>query len=231
MVEPSGLRDRKKAQTRQRIADVAATLFAERGYEAVSMVEVARRAEVSDQTVYNYFPAKQDLVLDRAGEIRDWYGQAVHHRKKSQSPARALEPFVIADIERYRAADLDATRGEFLAQCVESPVLRRFALEERERQTHTIAQSITASTPELPMVVAHAHAAALVAVIQMIHDQIGTSIIDHADQNVSADNILATAHTGFASLEQTFADLITAPGHHRGSGPTGRHERNEKVAR
>jgi len=50
-----GLRERKKARTRRAIADAAARLFAERGYERVAVSDVAREAEVSEQTVYNYF--------------------------------------------------------------------------------------------------------------------------------------------------------------------------------
>lgn len=53
-----GLRELKKARTRQLIADVAARLFAERGYEHVLVSDIAREAEVSEQTTYNYFPSK-----------------------------------------------------------------------------------------------------------------------------------------------------------------------------
>jgi len=60
-----GLRERKKARTRQAIADAAARLFAQRGYEQVAVSDVAREAEVSEQTVYNYFQTKEQLVTDR----------------------------------------------------------------------------------------------------------------------------------------------------------------------
>src|SRR6266567_1038113 len=63
-----GLRERKKARTRQLIADTAARMFAERGYEQVAVSDVAREAEVAEQTVYNYFPTKEQLVIDR-GEL------------------------------------------------------------------------------------------------------------------------------------------------------------------
>ena len=66
-----GLRERKKRQTRQLIADAAARLFARRGYENVAVIDVAAAAEVSEQTVYNYFPTKKDLVLDREEDLRD----------------------------------------------------------------------------------------------------------------------------------------------------------------
>lgn len=208
MVEAGGLRDRKKARTRRHIADVAAALFAERGYDAVSMADVARAADVSDQTVYNYFPAKQDLVLDRAEQIRGWYRRAVRERGPTTSPARALEPLVRDDIERYRLTDLGVARGEFPAQCVDSAVLRRFALEERERQARTIADAIGATNPDVAPVLAHAHAAGLVAVVQLIHDQIGGNVRDRAPQGRAADHLHATAHLAFTHLDQAFAGLV-----------------------
>ncbi|NGY57418.1 TetR/AcrR family transcriptional regulator [Lentzea sp. NEAU-D13] len=66
----AGLRERKKARTRAAIAASAAELFARNGFRAVTMIEVAEAAEVSEQTVYNHFPTKESLVFDRAGELR-----------------------------------------------------------------------------------------------------------------------------------------------------------------
>src|SRR5215831_18623630 len=58
------LRARKKIQTHQRIAEAAASLFAAKGYDAVTITEIAGLADVSEQTVYNFFPSKEMLVLD-----------------------------------------------------------------------------------------------------------------------------------------------------------------------
>ncbi len=58
-----GLRERKKRQTRQAITDAAMSLFAQRGFDAVTVTDVARAASVSVQTVFNYFPAKEDLFF------------------------------------------------------------------------------------------------------------------------------------------------------------------------
>jgi AcrR family transcriptional regulator len=71
---------------------VAAGLFAERTYEAVSILDVARAAEVSDQTVYNYFPAKQDLVLDRVDEFLERYRRAVLERGDGDGDGASLAP-------------------------------------------------------------------------------------------------------------------------------------------
>src|SRR6184192_4716897 len=61
MAVQGGLRERKKQQMRQLIFDAAQRLFREKGFERVSVAEVARAAEVSEVTVFNYFPTKEDL--------------------------------------------------------------------------------------------------------------------------------------------------------------------------
>jgi AcrR family transcriptional regulator len=63
----AGLRERKKEQTRQRIAAVALRLFAERGFGAVTVNEIAEAAEVAKATLFSYFPTKESLVLHGAG--------------------------------------------------------------------------------------------------------------------------------------------------------------------
>jgi AcrR family transcriptional regulator len=60
---PEGLRERKKRAARQAIATTARRLFAERGFEAVTVAEVARAADVSEKTVFNHFPTKEDLAF------------------------------------------------------------------------------------------------------------------------------------------------------------------------
>jgi AcrR family transcriptional regulator len=69
MATTSGLRERKKQATRQRISDIATRMFVERGFDAVTVAEIAEAAEVSKMTVFNYFPRKEDLVVDREPEL------------------------------------------------------------------------------------------------------------------------------------------------------------------
>ena len=204
MPRERGLRDRKKAQTRERIADVAAGLFAERGYDAVSIVDVARAADVSDQTVYNYFPAKQDLVLDRAEEFRELYGRVVVERPDGTSPAAALRPLVVAAIDGYRQEDPTLARGEFPAQCLKSAVLRRFALEMREQHADTIAAAIRVTSPNIPAIVAQAHAAALVSVVQSITDEIGVRMLDGDASDTAATDLRRAADLAFDHLDISF---------------------------
>ncbi len=65
VAEPLGLRERKKQLMRQQLSDTATVMFIERGFDAVRVVEVAAACGVSEKTVYNYFPTKESLVLDR----------------------------------------------------------------------------------------------------------------------------------------------------------------------
>ncbi|KOX04270.1 TetR/AcrR family transcriptional regulator [Streptomyces sp. NRRL B-3648] len=85
-----GLRERKKRQTRQYISDVATGLFLERGFEAVTVAEIAEAADVSVNTVYNYFPAKEDLFFDRSAGMVDRLARWVRGRDVGESAARAV---------------------------------------------------------------------------------------------------------------------------------------------
>ncbi|MGW2486810.1 TetR/AcrR family transcriptional regulator [Streptomyces sp. NPDC001606] len=85
-----GLRERKKRQTRQYISDVATGLFLERGFDAVTVAEIAEAANVSVNTVYNYFPAKEDLFFDRSAGVVDRLARWVRGRPQGESAAAAV---------------------------------------------------------------------------------------------------------------------------------------------
>lgn len=199
-----GLRERAKARTRHRLANVAAALFAERGYENVSIVDIAAAAEVSDQTVYNYFPAKQDLVLDRAEEIRRRYGDVIRDRGDAVTPAGALRVLVNEDIDRFRSTDPALARGEFPALCLASPTLRRFALQARDEQVETVAAAIRDTHPTIVALVARAHAAALIAIVQATTDAIGAAVLAGSPPGPAADTMQADAAAAFDELDQLF---------------------------
>ena len=82
----AGLRERKKQKTRQLIFEAASRLFAERGFDAVTVAEVARAAEVSEVTVFNYFPAKEDLVFAGLGSFEERLVDSVRDRGPGEGP-------------------------------------------------------------------------------------------------------------------------------------------------
>ncbi|MEU3961040.1 TetR/AcrR family transcriptional regulator [Streptomyces buecherae] len=94
-----GLRERKKRQTRQHISDVATGLFLERGFDAVTIAEIADAADVSVNTVYNYFPAKEDLFFDRSAGVVDRLPRYVRGREVGESAARGVLRQFTAEVE------------------------------------------------------------------------------------------------------------------------------------
>src|SRR3982750_1827675 len=95
MNQEGGLRERKKQQTRQLISDTARRLFAERSFDEVPVAEVARAADVSEATVFNYFPTKEDLVYGRMESFEDELLRAVRERPAGESILAAFGGFVL----------------------------------------------------------------------------------------------------------------------------------------
>jgi len=92
----AGLRERKKLQTRARIADTALRLFKERGFDQTTVAEVAAAADVSVKTVFNYFPAKEDLFFDRADEVEQVWLDAVADRRPDEPLLAGLRRRVLS---------------------------------------------------------------------------------------------------------------------------------------
>jgi len=88
------LRENKKRETKQRISDIATGLFFARGFDAVTVEEIAAAANVSKVTVFNYFARKEDLFLDREDDVKVLLREALGERPKGQSPIDALRRLV-----------------------------------------------------------------------------------------------------------------------------------------
>src|SRR6185295_7840208 len=91
-----GLRERKKRQTRESIAAAAMQLFQARGFDAVTVADVARAADVSEKTVFNYFPTKEDLVFGRGAERTAALIEEIRTRPPGTS---VIDPFRDATME------------------------------------------------------------------------------------------------------------------------------------
>ncbi|WP_432889178.1 TetR/AcrR family transcriptional regulator [Kribbella sp. CA-245084] len=138
-----GRRERKKQQTRHAISDVATRLFLERGFDAVTVAEVARAADVAVQTVFNHFPAKEDLFFDESGW---WLGpaQAIREAPEDADPIDLLEAHYLAGTrDRFEVGHL-ATWKQFVRTIENSP-----ALEARRRlQAAELETTLTAALDE-----------------------------------------------------------------------------------
>jgi AcrR family transcriptional regulator len=177
-----GLRERKKARTRRLIADAAARLFAERGYERVAVSDVARAAEVSEQTVYNYFQTKEQLVTDLHGHFEEELDRLIRTRQPGTSPAAAIRERVLDAVDGIRRYPAEQWRGELGYLAAISPTVHRLALEMLDRQAKTFAKAISDSTPVSPQI-AKVHGIALAGVFQIIIDEAGQRTRDGQSQD------------------------------------------------
>jgi AcrR family transcriptional regulator len=171
-MESTGLRALKKARTRRLIADTAARLFAERGYEHVAVSDVAREAEVAEQTVYNYFRTKEHLVTDRDQQIQDRLCDLIRTRPAAVTPAAAIRDYVLSSVAGIRRIPPEIWRGELGYLAAISPAVHRLALELTDRQAAALASAI-ADTTAVPPEVARLHGIALAGVFQIIIGEAG----------------------------------------------------------
>ncbi|MFC8535775.1 TetR/AcrR family transcriptional regulator [Streptomyces sp. NPDC057249] len=101
MSESTGLRARKKERTRDAIGDAAVSLFLERGFDRVSVNDIAAAAEISKPTLFRYFPTKEDLVLHRFADHQGEAARVVRDRGSGIEPVPALHRHFRAGLDRY----------------------------------------------------------------------------------------------------------------------------------
>ena len=140
--EPIGRRERKKAATRKTISDVATMLFLERGFDNVSIREVADAADVSPTTVFAHFSQKEALVFDEDDEQRDRLVAAVRNRPAGVTINRALHDFYAEEIDVNFEEHGDQVARRFMNFLNETPALRDYASKMWLRHVDALAATI-----------------------------------------------------------------------------------------
>jgi AcrR family transcriptional regulator len=139
MTVQSGRRERKKAATRQKIADTALRLFLERGYDAVGIRDVAAEADVAVTTLFSHFASKEALVFEQDEDFEQRLAQAVTGR----APHEPLIPALRCEVQalvRHCTADAAAPIWRMID---ESPALRKYEESMRLRHAELLATAIT----------------------------------------------------------------------------------------
>lgn len=209
-METQGLRERKKRQTREEIANVATALFAELGFENVTIAEVAAAAGVAKMTVTNHFPLKEDLVFDRAEHIVHGLPEAVAARPDG-------EP-VLAAARRYHAHQLAAEdptighRGVNFSRMVESSP----ALAARERQIHdqreqALAEVLVAQALPAEELTARVAAAQIAGVYRVLYFTARRFLLDGLQGTEMTETLGACAQRAFALLEADLSGFDPRP--------------------
>jgi AcrR family transcriptional regulator len=205
---PAGLRELKKQRTRELIADTARQLFAERGFERVTVADIARAAEVSEQTVFNYFPSKEDLVYWRLESFEDELLGAVRGRKPGESILSAFGRFVLD--QRGLLAEPDPEAGsqlrELTRMITESPALLAREREIFARYTDSLAALIAEETRTggvEPWVMANA----LMGVHRALVDRARRQIVDGVPSVRIKRDVRAQGKRALAALEDGLATV------------------------
>jgi len=95
-----GLREAKKLATRQQIAGVAMRLFVQRGFDHVTVAEIAHEAGVSEKTVFNYFPSKEDIFFDEVPDRLRMVADGIRNRPVDETVLRAMRRVQLGDVQR-----------------------------------------------------------------------------------------------------------------------------------
>lgn len=141
-----GRRERKKAATRKAISDAATILFLERGFDAVSIREVAEAADVSPTTVFAHFPQKEALVFDEDDAQRDMLVDAVRDRAPGVSVSDALRDLYRRELIGLAFDPSGDHRRQFMKLIEATPPLREYASRMWLRHEDALAQAIAETT-------------------------------------------------------------------------------------
>jgi AcrR family transcriptional regulator len=205
-VEPSGRRERKKQLTRQAISNVATDLFLRRGFDAVTVVEVAAAADVAVQTVFNHFPTKEDLFFDEAGW---WAGpaEAIRAAPPGGSVVEALKQHYLQVIRGRLEAGQLATWRQFSATIEASAALQARRRRVAEQMEELLVEALQERDPELSGLMARLIAAQYAAAQKVLEAELAQLLpveataaqlaAANADLERAVDEVFAVVARGF----------------------------------
>ncbi len=143
--EKPGLRERKKVQSRLAISNVATKMFVERGFDDVTVAEVAAAADVSVATIFNYFETKEELFFDREGELIAALRRFIRERKAGETITSVLHREFLAAIDAG-VPQLMAHGASFLRTIEGSSALRARVRLGFEKAEASLAETIAEET-------------------------------------------------------------------------------------
>ncbi|MVU83573.1 TetR family transcriptional regulator [Nocardia sp. ET3-3] len=202
------LREEKKLATRTALADAAMALFAEKGFDKVTVAEVARAANVSVNTAFNYFPTKEDLFFDRQDEVADRLAKAVRERADGESAAAAVQR---AFLDRVRRDDptlgLSPAVLAFSKLIDDSPALQARLRQIGERTEEALAQALSeASNASADDPTPRLIAAALAGLDRALHAEIRRGILAGKDPETVRTEITRATTLGFDAAIARLSD-------------------------
>ncbi|MEV0278708.1 TetR family transcriptional regulator [Streptomyces sp. NPDC050610] len=205
MTEETGLRERKKQRTRRALSETAIELFLKRGFDQVSVADVAAAAEVSKPTLFRYFPTKEDLVLHRFADHQGESARVVRDRAPGQPPLAALRAHFHARLDAHdpiTGLTGDQRVRAFIDMVYRTPGLAARVIRYGDRDQAELADQLLAAAPEAGGLTARLAAAQII----MVHQHLAHENWGKLNAGRGMDETLTEAH---ADAERAY-DLLDA---------------------
>lgn len=199
MATQVGLRQLKKQQTRQAIYEAARRLFAERGFDRITVAEVAREANVSEVTVFNYFPTKEDLFYGGMHFFEEELLEAVRQRKPGESALRAIRRRLLDSVEGLRSKERFVAIKKANETFAASPSLAARERQIVDRYTRELAELMDGPEPDVEAV---AVATALMGAHRAVVDHVRRRVQAGARGDALADDARTQIRRAFGRLER-----------------------------
>jgi AcrR family transcriptional regulator len=207
----TGLRALKKRQTRENISDHATRLFLDRGFDNVTIAEIAAAAQVSKMTVTNYFPRKEDLALDMHDVFVQQPGTTVRQREPGESALAALRRAHLAAVAEHDPV-IGFSGPQFARMIMDSPALVAYLRgfhDDREKVLAAVLAEETGAGPD--DIMPRAAAAQLGAVLRLLFEETLRRTLAGLSNDEIARAITEHARIAFGVLEPALADYATRP--------------------
>jgi AcrR family transcriptional regulator len=197
-----GLRERKKQQTRDRIAREALQLFAERGYDETTLADIAEAADVAPRTIFAYFESKEDIVLCKEVAFLDTLKRKLDERPPGTTTVDALREF----LSTIEPPDDEARLRK---QIFSSNPSLQMSMRARHGQlepmlAESIAKDLGAGPDDIrPLLIAASMTAAFTSVRdRFMEAESGGEPLTHEDGMAVVDQVLEFLRGGLEALQR-----------------------------
>ena len=194
----TGLRERKKRETREALSRTALELFAERGYDETTLAEIAEAAGVSTRTIFAYFPSKEDILFANTQAMCDALGHALAERPAGTDALTALRDFILGSA--HEKTELDQKLGRLIARDATLASHKRARISQlQEALAAAIADDLGVGPDDLRPQVA---AASLTAAFEVLEKQNGGRMSAPTAEEIAAaiDPVISFVRAGLQSF-------------------------------
>lgn len=206
MTTQQGLRARKKQQTREHISHRATELFLARGFDRVTIAEVAAAADVAKMTVTNYFPRKEDLALDLGEVYAEQLAAVVRDRRPGQSALAALRAAYLSAVAAQDPV-IGFSGAPFAKMITDSPALLTRLRDFHDDRQAALARALAAETGAAPEdITPRVAAAQLAGVHRVLFDEIMARTLAGESGDEIAAALTVAATIAFDALAPGLAD-------------------------